>query len=80
MTNTPSTEPCPDSIIRDLHLIRETIVDSFGGDLHALTDDARERQSQSGRVIWRGKASNHAVHPSDGGAVSIQGESSPAAG
>ena len=78
MTNTPSTEPCPDSIIRDLHRIREAIVESFGGDLHALTDDARERQAQSGRVIWRGKVPSPTIQRSGGGAASIPGESAPA--
>lgn len=52
--NIPSHEPDPDSMIAGLHQIRESIVESFGGDLHALTDDARRRQEQSGRPIWRG--------------------------
>jgi hypothetical protein len=55
MTTTQFDEPNPDTIIQDLHRIREAIVDSFGGDLHKLTADARERQNRSGRVILRRK-------------------------
>lgn len=46
-------EESGDPIIRELHRIREEIVDSFSGDLHRLTDDARTRQEESGREIWR---------------------------
>ncbi len=55
MTNTQSVDLDTDSIIQDLHRVREAIVDSFGGDLHKLAADARERQARSGRAIWRGK-------------------------
>lgn len=51
----PSLEPSPDHIIRDLHRIREAIVDSFGGDLHALAADAQRRLEASGQPIWRRK-------------------------
>lgn len=51
--NTLSTESSSDTIIYDLHRIREEIVDSFGGDLRRLTDDARQRQETSGKRIWR---------------------------
>lgn len=78
MTNTPFPEPCPDSIIQDLHRIRESIVESFGGDLHALTNDARLRQSQSGTAIWRGKTPPQA--DDENGANSFKSESTPAAG
>jgi hypothetical protein len=55
----PSTESSPDTIISELHRIREEIVDSFGGDLRRLTDDARRRQEASGQRIWRrAEASN----------------------
>jgi len=51
--NRLSTESSSDTIICDLHRIREEIVDSFGGDLRRLTDDARRRQEASGKRIWR---------------------------
>lgn len=58
MTNTPFTEPSPDAIIRGLHEIREAIVESFQGDLHSLTEDARKRERKSGRKFWRPVASS----------------------
>ncbi|MGC1276450.1 MAG: hypothetical protein WBC44_22340 [Planctomycetaceae bacterium] len=60
MTSSPNHEPSPDAIIRDLHRIREAIVKSYGGDLHALTADARQRQKQSSRPVWSGQKSTAA--------------------
>jgi hypothetical protein len=51
--NTQSNEPCPDSIVTDLHAIREQIVAEYGGDLKKLTAAARQRQELSGRRIIR---------------------------
>lgn len=48
-----STESSADTIIGELHRIREEIVESFGGDLRELTDDARRRQEATGQRIWR---------------------------
>lgn len=48
-----SIEPSPDHIIRDLHRIREAIVDAYGGDLHALTADLQRQAEESGQPIWR---------------------------
>jgi len=58
MTNIRSTKSDANTIVQDLHQVRESIVDSFGGDLHKLAADARERQTRSGKVIWQGKTSN----------------------
>lgn len=80
MTNTKSNEASPDTIIRDLHQIREAIVDSFGGDLHALTNDARKRQEQSGRPVWQGKSSKNALPTAGGDAVADSDQSTPVAG
>jgi len=55
MTISRSNELSSETIIHDLHLVRETIVNSFNGDLHALTKDARQRQQQSGHPVWSGK-------------------------
>lgn len=49
----PLTEPPSETIICELHRIREEIVDSFEGDLRRLTDDARRRQEASGQTVWR---------------------------
>ncbi len=80
MMNTPSNDPSPETIIRDLHLAREAIVNSFGGNLHALTTDARQRQEQSGRSIWRRKTSNKVLRPTDGDSLASDGQSTPVAG
>lgn len=58
MTNIPSADPSLENVVHDIHQIRESIVESFGGDLHALTRDARARQARSSHPIWPG-------HPSD---------------
>lgn len=38
-----------DTTVADIHKTRERISDAFGGDIHAITEDARKRQEQSGR-------------------------------
>ena len=38
-----------DTTIADIHKTRERISDAFYGDIHAITEDARKRQEQSGR-------------------------------
>lgn len=69
MTISPSNELPSETIIHDLHLIREAIVNSFNGDLHALTKDARQRQQRSGHPVWSGKNmskyDSHSVSGSD---------------
>ena len=76
MTNSPSNELSSETIIHDLHLVRESIVDSFNGDLHALTKDARQRQQQSGHSIWSGRK----MHENNQHSVASSEESTPAAG
>lgn len=39
----------PDTTIADIHRTRAKISEAFGGDLHAITEDARKRQEASGR-------------------------------
>ncbi len=55
-------ESSADTIISELHRIRENIVDSFGGDLRQLTEDARHRQEASGKRIWRRTEPPHPDH------------------
>lgn len=76
MTNTQSVDSGTDSIIQELHRVREAIVDSFGGDLHKLTADARERQTRSGKAIWRGKQSSQRLDQiPDGNSAETDGSS-----
>lgn len=42
-----------DTTISDIHRIREQIAAKFGGDVHAINADARERMENSGRTIIR---------------------------
>ena len=42
-----------DTTISDIHRIREQIAAKFGGDVHAINADARERMEKSGRTIIR---------------------------
>ena len=47
-----------DTTIEEIHRTRERMADQFGGDIAAILDDARKRQSASGRAVWRGPSSN----------------------
>lgn len=53
VTNDDVFEPSPDHIIRDLHRIREAILDSYGGDLHAYSRDCHRRLEESGWPVWK---------------------------
>ena len=51
-----------DSTIADIHKTRERISDAFGGDIKAISDDARKRQEQSGRrTVSYADSSNKSV-------------------
>jgi len=39
----------PDPIVEQVHQVRESISHRFGGDLHAICEDARRRQVAGGR-------------------------------
>jgi hypothetical protein len=39
-----------DTTIAEIHKIREKISDSFGGNIRAISEDARKRQQHSGRT------------------------------
>ena len=73
--NIHSNEPSPDSIVQDLHAIREQIVAEFGGDLTKLTAAARQRQESSGRKIIRKAASDEALHRTE----NLQSDQTPRA-
>ncbi len=60
--STPSNQT--DTTIAELHRIRERISDAFGGDIQAITEDARKRQQQSGRrTVSYAKAPTQAARP-----------------
>jgi len=45
----PTSNSPRDTTIVDIHRTRERISDAFGGDIQAISEDARKRQEQSGR-------------------------------
>jgi len=53
-----------DTTIADIHKIREEISERFGGEIRAITEDARKRQEASGRPTWKGSAGAHQPGPS----------------
>ena len=54
-----------DTTIADIHKTREKISDDFGGDIHAITEDARKRQEQSGRrTVSYAETSNKSMNRS----------------
>jgi hypothetical protein len=40
-----------DPIIAEIRKVRREILDSFGGDYHAMLQDAMKRQTESGRQV-----------------------------
>ncbi len=50
---TTSTRDSVDTAIQDIHAWRREISDEFGGDIHAIVEDAIRRQEASGRTIIR---------------------------
>ncbi len=46
---TRTTNSGRDTTIADIHKIREQISDAFGGDIRAISADAKKRQEESGR-------------------------------
>jgi len=56
-----------DTTIADIHKTRQRISDAFGGDIHAITEDARKRQEQSGRrTVSYAETPNEPMPPSAG--------------
>ena len=61
---TRATNSGRDTTIADIHKIREQISDAFGGDIRAITEDARKRQEQSGRrTVSYADPSSHTTLP-----------------
>jgi len=64
-----------DPVLDEIHRVRREISERFGGDLHAILDDARKRQAASGRTIWSPGSANHPM-PGSGEASGVEVESS----
>ena len=52
-----------DTIIDEIHRIRQRMAEKFGGDIAAILEDAWKRQEASGRAIWQGSSANQALNP-----------------
>lgn len=60
----PSNQESRDTTITDIHKTREMISDAFGGNIRAISEDARKRQQQSGRAtVSHAKSTEQAVDP-----------------
>jgi len=70
MTQKPTESP-----IEEIHRIRREISDRFDGDVAAIAEDAARCQVASNRPVWQPKATNNTPHPSGGGSVYQDGES-----
>jgi putative addiction module component (TIGR02574 family) len=68
-------------ITQQIREARHRLASKFGNDLDRIVDDLQRQQRESGRhVVDRSKdTTNHAIQRSDGGNVSSNGDSSPAA-
>ena len=67
MTNQTTKREQLDSTVADIHKTRERISDAFGGDIRAITEDARRRQEQSNRrTVSYAETPKSAVTPSEG--------------
>jgi hypothetical protein len=42
-----------ETVLQELHRIREEISDRFRGNIPAIADDAEKRLANSGRPIWK---------------------------
>ena len=47
-----------DTIIEEIHQTRRRIAEKFGYDIAAISEDARRRQAESGRPVWRGPSND----------------------
>jgi hypothetical protein len=50
-----------DPIIEELHEVRREIAKRFEGDIHRISEDARQRQIREGRPVWHPSAANQAL-------------------
>ncbi len=69
-----------DPVIDEIHRTRREISERFGGDLHAILEDARKRQTASGRPVWTPGGANHPMQPSgEVGRFEVEDQPSPPA-
>lgn len=52
-----------DSVIDEIHRIREEISERFGGNIAAIAEDASRRQAASNRPVWKPEMPNSVLQP-----------------
>lgn len=50
-----------DPIIDELHEVRREIAKRFKGDIHRISEDARQRQAREGRPVWHPGETNQSL-------------------
>lgn len=69
--------PMSDTIIDEIHRTRREMSDKFHGDFRLMLEDARRRQAESGRPIWRPNTTNQVLHEGSGGTSTSHNQSTP---
>ncbi len=68
-----------DPVIDEIHQIRREISDRFGGDLHAILADARQRQAASDHPVWSQESVDELMHTNGHNSLSATASSTPTA-
>lgn len=68
-----------DLVIDEIHQTRREISDRFGGDLHAILADARQRQAASGHPVWSQELVDELMHTNGHNSLSATGSSTSSA-
>jgi hypothetical protein len=68
-----------DPVIDEIHQIRREISDRFGGDLHAILADARQRQAASGHPVWSQESVDKPMHTKGSSTLAAKSSSTPSA-
>ena len=71
--------PNHDTTIEDIHRERQRMADKFGGDIMAILEDARQRQTAAGRPVWHAP-SPHTLLPPAGTVSETSGNQTASAG
>ena len=61
-----------DSIIDEIHRVRQQMAEQFGGDIAAIHEDARKRQEAAGRAVWQGRTPNDSLQQTGRPAAEVE--------
>jgi len=57
------TQKVADSVIEEIHRIREEISERFDGNIAAIAEDAARRQAALGRPVWKPETLDKSLRP-----------------